>query len=132
MKNIYLLITAAAISGCVSLAPTSQELQAQNYPEKPSMNAIKSAVAEYEIKYGTLKDPYSAQFQCGNPRKGGAWTAATSPSGKHYGYIVQCVVNAKNSYGAYTGPEEKYYLLRGNPGSYNAIDLRTHEKSYLE
>ena len=57
----------------------------------------------------TLKDPYSADIKyLFEPRKD--WTGLGG--NKQFGYAVCARVNAKNSFGAYTGFKLAYFLIR--------------------
>ncbi len=52
---------------------------------------------------GIMKDPYSIRYEnITEPRKG--WVSGAFSSTK-YGYLVCVTLNAKNSYGAYTGAQ---------------------------
>lgn len=61
----------------------------------------------------TLKDPYSAVYRIGTPRKGVATKGLIFGGGKVYGWIMPVGVNAKNSFGGYVGERTCYILLAG-------------------
>lgn len=86
----------AALSGCVAagsvIKPTAQI----------SITPAMARQIENGVKRG-LKDPESARF--------GSTAAGQSPDG----FVVVCgYVNAKNSFGGYTGAQPYYGLLQGN------------------
>ena len=58
-----------------------------------------------------LKDPYSAKYTFEEPRKGMCKDGLLLGGEKHYGYIVPVTINAKNSYGGYTGNELHYFFF---------------------
>jgi hypothetical protein len=106
-----------ALSGCVT-APTPREIAAADYGSPPTDH--KSQIKNYFSK--VLKDPESARYgEFTEPRKGYARVegrALISPDGgawlptNVFGYEVSVQVNAKNSYGAYTGFERYLFLFR--------------------
>lgn len=62
---------------------------------------------------GILKDPYSAQYRFSEPYK--AYLRAAPIVGgnpKTFGYIAEVGVNAKNSYGGYTGEKQYRIFIR--------------------
>lgn len=78
-----------------------------------------------------LIDPYSAHVKCSEPRK--AFNGQIYTSGSGYGYASTCSVNAKNTFGGYTGEKTAIYFWRSdntmtNPSSvtyYYGSDERT-------
>ena len=101
------MVTATlAVSGCSS-SPVSQTTIANGdygaYPDN-----YQETVKEYFQR--NLKDPLSAQYRFGTPYKGYLRDAPIAGGNPNvFGYVVECGVNAKNSYGGYTG--EKYYRM---------------------
>ncbi|MBA5234749.1 hypothetical protein H2Y56_21960 [Pectobacterium aroidearum] len=86
------------LTGCV--APmTKNEVAAASYQQLPS--DYQEKIKQYFES--RLKDPDSAKYRFSEPRK--AFTEAT----RHFAYVVPVAVNAKNSYGGYTG-FKMYYL----------------------
>lgn len=85
------------------MRPTQQEIESADYGPYP---------VEYEqiIKnymQGILKDPSSATYQfLGSPRSG--WNGM---GGKKFGYMVCVNINAKNSFGGYTGNRMSYFMI---------------------
>jgi hypothetical protein len=66
-----------------------------------------------------LKDPVSAQYRFSEPRKGllKPWSG-----GKFYGYLVLTAINAKNSYGGYTGFKNAMFVIRNGQVVQYSID----------
>lgn len=61
----------------------------------------------------TLKDPESAQYKMGCPVKGYMQRAVFDGPGMEFvGYMALVEVNAKNSYGGYTGYESYFAFLQ--------------------
>ena len=105
MKHLV-LIFALALAGCVS-APTQQEMSAADYGPVPTN--YESTIKDYLSQ--TLKDPYSADIKyLFEPRKD--WSGLGG--NKQFGYAVCAQVNAKNSFGAYTGFKLAYFLIRND------------------
>jgi hypothetical protein len=52
------------------------------------------------------------RLSCGKPRKG--WGRENMFDQPMFGYMVSCNVNAKNSFGGYTGAKPHAYLFNGS------------------
>lgn len=104
MKSLLLVfLSVFVLSGCV--APmTASEVSAATYDPLPDdyQAQIKNLILD------SLKDPDSANFKFSPPKKG--YTEST----RHFAYIVPVSVNAKNSYGGYTGFKTFYYAYYAN------------------
>jgi len=92
------------LSGCA--APSATELANADYGPYPQ---------EYEqiIKRHldlVLKDPESAKINIVK-RPSSGWSGL---GGRKYGWIVCAEVNAKNSYGGYTGSRLSYFMLKND------------------
>lgn len=102
MKNSV----AAAIIACTLMSGCSREAE--------TVERVKDAVR------AQLKDPSSAQFT--NVRTVGD-QAALAVCGE---------VNAKNSFGAYVGPQRFWGTNYGSDGSANAFLMKENERTYCE
>lgn len=106
-KTAAICAFVALLGGCATAPPpTALELSSADYGESPTdyQSSIKGYMAS------TLKDPESARYEFGSqPVK--AWHGRGGV--RYYGYAVCASVNAKNSYGGYTGPKKSYFFLRG-------------------
>tara|TARA_R110002096_G_scaffold435548_1_gene661346 strand:- start:38 stop:376 length:339 start_codon:yes stop_codon:yes gene_type:complete len=109
IKVIFFVISMTALAGCVTTQTMADRsiTQAANYGEYPDdyEQIIKS------IMMNKLKDPESAQYQFKGPIK--AYLRSAPIAGGNptvYGYMVYFKLNAKNSYGGYTGFKE-YRML---------------------
>ena len=58
---------------------------------------------------GVLKDPYSARYEFFGPPTSG-WQGVGS--GRRFGWRICATINAKNSYGGYTGAKLYYFMIR--------------------
>lgn len=113
-KSVLLLtlimVLAVFATGCAK-APTPEELAKANYGTYPGdyQEVIKRHMNL------VLKDPASAQY---NFYKGPsqAWYSPSPLVGgdgsTKFGYAVCVGVNAKNSFGGYTGMKPSYFLVR--------------------
>ena len=116
------LAAVILIQGCATPHPTAAELQRANYGPSPSN--YKVIIATYLRE--TLKDPFSAQVEFLNqPTK--AWTKWSGELDVGYGVCV--AVNARNSFGGYTGFELYYFLINRDriikPVISTAVELRS-------
>lgn len=109
MKHICLIIFASMmLTGCVPM-PTQQDLAGVDYGVP-----INQADAEAEVQrtmQGYLKDPQSASYQC-QPITTSWMSQAGAKIPIKYGYGLACGINAKNSFGGYTGAEQYLFLFR--------------------
>lgn len=113
-------ITALAIlmTGCAISPPTAQEAENADYGEYPSAyREIVKAHMEYR-----LKDPSSAIYNFLNTPKRDWYRLNTI----YYGYGVCVAINAKNSYGGYTGNKVNYFLIKND----NIVMSRIPEDSF--
>lgn len=106
MRKIFIALFTLILVGCAA-PPTQDQISSAYYGDKP--DDYQEMIKGY-IK-ATLKDPDSAKFTWLNdPKKGWyMWRGKTK-----YGWVVCVAVNAKNSYGGYTGNKAYYHLLQGN------------------
>lgn len=101
MKYIALALSVA-LSGCAA-PPTKQQLDSADYGRYPS--DYQQTIRHY-MQF-VLKDPASANYTFLNePRTG--WN---SFGGLKFGYVVCAYINAKNSFGGYTGNRMSYFMI---------------------
>ena len=93
------------ISGCV----TAEQLAAADYGQPPTNP--RGRIIKYFKE--TLKDPESARIEWGDLRRGYVVNGLVTGRGTEYGHIQIVRVNAKNSFGAYTGWQTYYIMFRG-------------------
>lgn len=116
MQKLNLTTTMAVVltilsTGCaVKKKPPSQsDVAYANYGSPKSIQDF-----DAKIRQG-LKDPDSAKIACMPPQKG--WFEIKSQSvPNQYGYVSVCEVNAKNSFGGYTGAKQHFYAFIGDAG----------------
>lgn len=91
------------VCGCYQLKmpiePTEEEIRTANYGEEGGGISELDKEATILIEKAFLKDPDSAKFKFGIPYKGFIVGEAKT----EFGYFLDIYINAKNSYGAYTG-----------------------------
>lgn len=111
MKNFILAASLAfsafIITGCAPKPPSSVAISTANYGVLPS--DYQDQVKQYFNS--ALKDPESARYTFEPTFKGYAQdgSMASTSGGVTYGYVAPVQVNAKNSYGGYTG--NKLYVF---------------------
>lgn len=108
-----LLMTTCLItlSGCATV-PTQDQIDAADYGS-PMVQAEAENLAKQWFA-NVLKDPESARYQWNKFEKG--WAAASLlDGGDHlFGYLLYCKVNAKNSFGGYTGFQNYVFVYKNN------------------
>jgi hypothetical protein len=99
------VFVAVTLASCAS-KPSQSEIASANYGSYP--DNYKEITKRH---FGdVLKDPGSARYNnWRGPSKG--WRATMG--GNRFGYRVCVDVNAKNSYGGYTGRETFYLMING-------------------
>ncbi len=112
-KMLLCAVLALFICGCVT-APTPEELDSADYGARP----IHYETITKEFLSNVLKDPDSAKYDIKEPCKGyytdpPAVALMGQKRETKYGWIVDVWVNAKNSYGGYTGYKKYSFLFRG-------------------
>ena len=103
MKTISLFAAALAIAGCAA-GPTPAERAAADYGAYPA--DYQETVVRYMGRM--LKDPDSARYEF-PVTPIAAWRGGGSTD---YGYAVCALINARNSYGGYTGARPSYFFIR--------------------
>jgi hypothetical protein len=103
MKFVALLIACLSLAGCVT-PPTQQQIESADYGTYPG--EYKEVITKY-MRH-RLKDPDSAKYEFLNAPKEG-WNGM---GGKHFGYVVCAAINARNSYGGYTGAQLSYFMIK--------------------
>lgn len=110
MKRILATATVVfGLTGCAS-GPTQQQLDQAYYGSETPQEECES-IATRAIN-ARLKDPGSAQYNFGVCEKG--WLSSVPIMGYpvEYGYYIRGRVNARNSFGGYTGYKEFVVLTR--------------------
>lgn len=102
------MLVVALLLGCATA--TKEEISKADFGNPPiNIEAsVKGLMAQ------RLKDPYSAMYRFGNPRKGVTQDGLLLGGKKRFGWIVPVGINAKNSFGGYTGEQMHYFLFSGN------------------
>ncbi|CNJ19119.1 Uncharacterised protein [Yersinia aldovae] len=108
---ISLLLVSSALVGCAPKAPSQVAVSTANYGVLP-------ADYQEQIKVhmsNSLKDPDSAKYTFLPTFKGYSQDGSMSSSGGgvSYGYVAPVLVNAKNSYGGYTGNQKYVFIFSG-------------------
>ena len=110
LRTLSLILLSLVLGGCASM-PTANELASADYGRYMSQSECENDVKQVLASY--LKDPYSAQYRFGQCQKMGMGSAPVLGVPKQYGYSITTFVNAKNSFGGYTG-EVTYIMLFKN------------------
>ncbi|WP_410707004.1 hypothetical protein [Citrobacter braakii] len=111
MSAFMLIASAVAISGCAPKPPSQMQISSASYGSLPAnyQEQIKNHMNSI------LKDPESARYTFQPTFKGYSQDGSMSDSsgGVRYGYVAPVLVNAKNSYGGYTGNQQYVFMFSG-------------------
>jgi hypothetical protein len=95
----------AILAGCAT--PSKDVLSSADYGTLPSdyKDQLKTMIDQ------RLKDPYSAHYEFDEPRKGWFGSDLQTSIKTRYGWFVTVHVNARNSFGGYTGSEPYTFMF---------------------
>lgn len=82
-----------------------------NTQDKPDQE--RAIVRAKEVMQNVLKDPYSAHWECGEMTPGSIGSGRAWGGKDYSGMLLPCRINAKNSYGGYTGERQYVFLFSG-------------------
>ena len=106
MKYLFVLVLGAFVVACT--VPVKQsDIDVANYPVMPTQSEADSQIRTHLST--VLKDPDSLKMECQPVRKG--WARQYRDRAADFGWVVSCMVNAKNSYGGYTGAKPYIFLF---------------------
>lgn len=120
--NILYLVCVLHLASCMTTV-SQKETDNANFGIKPDPSLAQADVKS--LAKSILKDPMSAQYRFGSIRKGAVQDGFLYGGKKHYGYIFIVGINAKNSFGGYTGEKIHYFLFSGG----KIIHVTNHFKS---
>ena len=104
-------VTAGSCAREATVDPSlSRLIDGISFAPKPSRDRAIS-LAQAWLK-AHLYDADSAHVECGNVSEA-AWVRRVLDR-RHYGYFIECSVNAKNLYGAYTGAHDYGFRINGD------------------
>jgi hypothetical protein len=106
---------ATALSACASM-PTAAEQQAADYGADVDQ-ATAERLAEAFLRR-RLKDPMSAVYEWQAVHRGFVGNAPLLGRKAQFGYVLEGSVNAKNSFGGYTGAKSYQFLIRNGAIAY--------------
>ncbi|MNJ32305.1 hypothetical protein D3C77_269670 [compost metagenome] len=109
LQRFFLVLVLAVLAGCAS-GPTPQDIQHADYGQPIAQNQAEERIKQYFN--GTLKDPSSAQYRFSKIEQGYIIGSAFEGKPLFAGYIITANVNAKNSFGGYTGSQGYQFLFQ--------------------
>ena len=108
MRLIVVVLVVLVMNGCALMnRPTAEQLANADYGSFP--RNYQATVKEYMDN--VLKDPPSAIY---SDWRGPVTGAVSTMSGAFFGYRVCVMVNAKNSYGGYTGKQPHTFVIKND------------------
>jgi len=131
MKNVVLLLTGLLVMGCAttdSKRESPEEVWRKTLPEANADYGIYPKDYENIIKsyYETrLKDPDSAKYSDFREPKRSYKILNLKERRAQHGYAACVYINAKNSYGGYTGNKLAWLFIRDNVVVESALEDST-------
>ena len=117
-KMMLASIGMAGLAACATTPlPTQAEIDAYDYGPRPTPEQFWSAAED--VARMRLKDPESARFRRSAEIRPGYWQEFLG--GRHWGYYSCGWVNARNSFGGYTG--ESRYVAVWHKGQVLLVDM---------
>jgi len=95
------IFTLLLLSACATGPPTREELSSADYGSPISQQNAEAQAKQFLRRH--LKDPDSAIYEWNPVYRGWMRDAPIHGGGLRFGYILYGNVNAKNSFGGYTG-----------------------------
>lgn len=126
IHQVLFALAVAIIAGCAS-PPTPEQIANADYGKPIDQSQAEARIKEYFE--GILKDPDSAKYRFSPIQKSHIVSSAWEGRQLYAGYVVTVKVNAKNSYGGYTGNEDYVFLFhngtltKGLKSSSNGIPI---------
>lgn len=109
----YLIVISTALAlGCAHGPPSREELARADYGPPVSQVEAQSRALAFLGSY--LKDPDSARIEWQSVYRGWLRDARMRGGALKFGHVLEARVNAKNSYGGYTGYKDYSFLFRGS------------------
>ncbi len=99
----------ALVASCASAPPTPDQLASADYGSPISQYEAQAKAEAFFNRY--LKDPDSALIEWGTVETGWLREAPIYGGQLRFGYILDANVNAKNSFGGYTGYKPYRFLF---------------------
>lgn len=104
-RKLLASVALCLLAGCATPPPTANEFATADFGELPGdYHEIIKAYMQ-----SRLKDPESARYDF-TRSPGKVWMG--NPGNRTYGWAACAGINAKNSYGGYTGPQTHYFVIK--------------------
>lgn len=107
--SCMMAILVALLAGCASAPPTPDQLASADYGSPVSQKEAQAKASAFLRRY--LKDPDSANIEWGTVGTGWVREAPIYGGTLRFGYVLEANINAKNSFGGYTGYRPYRFLF---------------------
>ncbi len=108
-RGLTVSVMLTTLVACAATMPTQDQLAAADYGAPITQSAAEQQALG--LLRTILKDPYSAQIEWSSVQTGWIREAPIHGGALRFGYILSASVNAKNSYGGYTGFKPYQFLF---------------------
>ena len=104
-----LAVGVLTLSACAS-APSREDIANADYGREITQSECEQIVKNSARTF--LKDPSSAEYDFGQCYKSWVANPPILGGGANFGYLMQANINAKNSFGGYTGATNYKFLIK--------------------
>lgn len=131
MRLFIAFVFGFLLNACAASPPTNEEMLSADYGSYISQQDAEQQAEQFLKR--RLKDPGSAIFEWGQFGKGWFREAPIDGGALKFGYMLHANINAKNSFGGYTGMKPHLFIFyNGNLiGAYGQKELRMKYSSTL-
>ena len=119
LTTVFRMALGVCLCGLFTGCVTADQLAKADFGPQPT-NPQEQVIRYFEYY---LKDPDSAKYQFRELTKGYIKDGLIMGGKIHYGWIQVVDVNAKNSFGAYTGYQRKYIFFENGRIHSDATDI---------
>ncbi len=109
MKHLFISLLLVLLTAC-TMPVKQSDIEAAQYTAKPTQQEAEKQIRSYLNT--ALKDPDSLKLSCQTIKKG--WARQYRDHTAEFGWVKPCTVNAKNSFGGYTGGTSYIFLFTTN------------------
>lgn len=112
IRSVIAAVALAALTGCMTMprGPGAAQLAEADYGQPIAQDQAEFLARQFMA--GHLKDPQSATWSCSPVAPQYVTDGVMYGGSTHFGWGLECGINAKNSFGGYVGARTYQFLFR--------------------